>query len=42
MRRLMSVIAGGRVDLEPLVTHRYALDDIESAYDLFANERTAC
>jgi alcohol dehydrogenase len=39
MRRLMSVIAGGRVDLEPLVTHRYALDDIESAYDLFANQR---
>ncbi len=39
MRRLMNVIEGGRVDLEPLVTHRYALDDIEEAYDLFANQR---
>jgi alcohol dehydrogenase len=39
MRRLMAVIEGGRVDLEPLVTHRYALDDIENAYDLFANQR---
>jgi alcohol dehydrogenase len=39
MRRLLAVIEGGRVDLEPLVTHRYDLDDIESAYDLFANQR---
>jgi len=39
MRRLMGVIAGGRVDLEPLVTHRYKLDDIEEAYDLFSNQR---
>jgi threonine dehydrogenase-like Zn-dependent dehydrogenase len=22
-----------------MVTHRYALDDIEEAYDLFANQR---
>ena len=39
MRRLMNVIAGGRVDLEPLVTHRYKLDDIEAAYELFSNQR---
>ncbi len=39
MRRLMSTIEGGRVDLEPLVTHRYSLDDIEEAYDLFSNQR---
>ena len=39
MRRLMSVIAGGRIDLKPLVTHRFKLDDIEAAYDLFANQR---
>ena len=39
MRRLMSVIAGGRVDLKPLVTHRFKLDDIETAYDLFSHQR---
>ena len=39
MRRLMNVIASGRVDLKPLVTHRYGLDDIEEAYELFANQR---
>jgi threonine dehydrogenase-like Zn-dependent dehydrogenase len=39
MRRLMSVIASGRADLKPLVTHRFKLDDIEAAYDLFAHQR---
>ncbi|MBS0560395.1 MAG: NAD(P)-dependent alcohol dehydrogenase [Proteobacteria bacterium] len=39
MRRLMSVIASGRIDLKPLVTHRYKLDDIEAAYDLFGHQR---
>jgi threonine dehydrogenase-like Zn-dependent dehydrogenase len=39
MRRLMSVIASGRIDLRPLVTHRFRLDDIEAAYELFANQR---
>lgn len=38
MQRLMSAIASGRVDLGALVTHRYRLDDIEAAYDLFANQ----
>lgn len=39
MRRLMDVIASGRVDTRPLVTHRFKLDEIESAYELFANQR---
>ena len=39
MRRLMAVIAGGRVDLAAMVTHRYKLDDIEAAYELFSHQR---
>ena len=39
MRRLMAVVESGGVDLSPLVTHRYRLDDIEAAYDLFAHQR---
>src|SRR6478735_1078334 len=39
MRRLMGVIASGRVDLRPMVTHRFKLDQIDEAYELFANQR---
>jgi threonine dehydrogenase-like Zn-dependent dehydrogenase len=39
MRRLMNILESGRADLRPLVTHRFALDDIDKAYDLFANQR---
>jgi threonine dehydrogenase-like Zn-dependent dehydrogenase len=39
MRRLMSVVASGAADLRGLVTHRFTLDQIEKAYDLFANQR---
>ena len=39
MRRLMSVVASGRVSLEPMVTHRFKLAEIEQAYELFANQR---
>lgn len=39
MQRLMNVLASGRVDLGLLVTHRYRLDDIVAAYDLFAHQR---
>jgi threonine dehydrogenase-like Zn-dependent dehydrogenase len=35
MRRLMEVVRRGRVDLTPLLTHTFALDDIGKAYDLF-------
>ena len=39
MRRLMSVIASGRLDLAAMVTHRFKLDQIEAAYELFSHQR---
>jgi len=39
MRRLMEVIESGRVDTRPLVTHRFDLDRIEEAYELFSHQR---
>ena len=39
MRRLIDVVASGRVDLAPMVTHRFTLDRIEEAYALFSHQR---
>jgi alcohol dehydrogenase len=39
MRRLMSVIASGRVDLGGMITHRFSLDRIKEAYELFSSQR---
>ena len=39
MRRLMSTIASRRGDLTAMVTHRFKLDDIEAAYELFSQQR---
>jgi alcohol dehydrogenase len=39
MRRLMAMVENRRVDLTPLVTHHFALDDIEEAFDLFSHQR---
>ncbi len=39
MRRLMAMVAHHRVDLSPLVTHYFALDDIQEAYDVFSQQR---
>ena len=38
MRRLMAMVASRRMDLTPLVTHRFALDDIKQAYELFSRQ----
>jgi len=35
MRRLMEVVRSGRVDFRPLLTHRFKLDKITEAYQLF-------
>jgi threonine dehydrogenase-like Zn-dependent dehydrogenase len=39
MRRLLNIVESGRADFGALVTHHYSLDDIVSAYYLFANQR---
>jgi alcohol dehydrogenase len=39
MRRLMEMVAHGRIDTGALVTHHFSLDDIETAYDLFGHQR---
>jgi threonine dehydrogenase-like Zn-dependent dehydrogenase len=39
MRRLMAVLGSGRIDLGSMITHRFPLDRIEEAYDLFAHQR---
>ncbi|CAN7232917.1 NAD(P)-dependent alcohol dehydrogenase [Bosea sp. LjRoot9] len=39
MRRLMDVVASARVDLGGLVTHRFPLERIVEAYELFAAQR---
>ena len=39
MRRLMDVVASGRVDLRSMVTHHFKLDQIEQAYELFSHQR---
>ena len=39
MRRLMSLVTHGRVDLTPLVTHAFTLDQLPEAFDLFSHQR---
>ena len=39
MRRLMTMVERKRIDLTPLITHRFALDDLRDAYDLFSHQR---
>jgi alcohol dehydrogenase len=37
MRQLMELVRHGRLDLMPLLTHRYSLNDIAEAYELFGS-----
>ncbi len=39
MRRLMEMVRAGRVDLSPLLTHAYPLDQIDEAYAVFGERR---
>lgn len=39
MHRLMSMVKSGRFDPTPLITHRFSLDNIVEAYELFGEHR---
>jgi threonine dehydrogenase-like Zn-dependent dehydrogenase len=39
MRRLMALVERGRLDLTPLLTHRFPLERIGDAYELFGTRR---
>lgn len=35
---ILSLIAEGKIDTTPLITHRFKLEDIEEAYRIFENK----
>ncbi len=39
MRKLMEMVRHKRLDLTPLLSHKFTLDQIEEAYELFGNQR---
>jgi alcohol dehydrogenase len=39
MRRLMAMVEMNRIDLLPLVTHHFGLDDIAEAFELFSHQQ---
>jgi alcohol dehydrogenase len=42
MSYLMKLVESGRVNLLPLITHRFSLDEAVQAYDLFENQKESC
>jgi threonine dehydrogenase-like Zn-dependent dehydrogenase len=42
MRRLMSMVQSKRFDPLPLITHKFKLDQIVEAYDVFGSRRDGC
>jgi threonine dehydrogenase-like Zn-dependent dehydrogenase len=42
MRRLMSLVQSKRFDPLPLLTHRFKLDQVVEAYDVFGSRRDGC
>lgn len=36
---ILSLIEQGKIDTTPLITHKYSLNDIEKAYEIFENKR---
>jgi len=38
MRRLMELVRNERVNLRQLITHRFTLDEIDDAYELFMSQ----
>lgn len=42
MTRLMGLIETNKVDLAPLATHAFSLEDAMEAYDLFENQKDKC
>ena len=38
MRRLLAMVQSGRIDLTPLITHRFTLEQLPDAYELFRRQ----
>ena len=36
---ILSLIREGKIDTTPLITHRFALSEIDAAYDVFENRK---
>ena len=40
MRRLIAMVEQGRMDLTPLLTHAFTLEELPAAFDLFSHQRS--